>query len=207
MDEDFKKRLASLFGFSYATSAGIQIDTMFSPYINHYVSDIFNGIYHGKSIKSLSYSFPAGKTAIISGLTVIEFSHDLPQMQLVNGMKMWTLDMVHYKCKELDLEGNFQHHFLLYAPEGTQIEDLQIFSPDFMQTIIERFPDIAFECDGNKLYLMQGVQDAIVGHGRISKKSITYFFEEIDFLINKFSKFETEENADVSNSDTVVDKN
>lgn len=62
------------------------------------------------------------------------------------------------------LEGDFNKHFDLYAPEGYSVEALDIISPDFMQELITSQAAYDIEINGNSVYL---ITDDYVNYGQL----------------------------------------
>lgn len=188
MEDEANQRVAHSLGLSYVHSAPAETVTLSLqkeyPHKSK-IKDIFYGQYRDTAIRIMTYERQVGKGYLTLNLIEITFDHPLPKMQLVNATTI-SLYTIHYPT--LTLEGGFQHHFFLYAPTGTQIEDLQIFSPDFMQTMIDRYPDVTFECADNALYFFQDTNNGFVRRGEISKKIVTGLFERIDFFIATFSR-------------------
>lgn len=53
--------------------------------------------------------------------------------------------------KEMELKGDFNKYFTLFAPKGFQIEALQIFTPDFMALMQDQWPNFSLEFIGSQI--------------------------------------------------------
>lgn len=54
---------------------------------------------------------------------------------------------------KVDLGGEWEKHFNLFAEKKFEIEALQIFSQDFLQLIYEKYRRFSLDFSGNTLYL------------------------------------------------------
>jgi hypothetical protein len=84
---------------------------------------------------------------------------------------------------KISLEGNFDKYFSVYAPPDTQIEDLEVMTPDLMESLVDHYDEyqnVGFECHDDKLYLH--------ATGRLNAKRIkdfVAFYSLADILIPK----------------------
>jgi hypothetical protein len=157
------------------------------------IKDVFIGSHGERAAEGFSLFFYKGKVYYELKFTKITFKKPLPAMLLVNALTITSLDVGAWK--ELKLEGDFQKHFVLYAPQGSEVEDLEIFTPDFMEALIEQHPDASLKCVGNDLYISGSFRETVVDWGKISKKKLSDFLGEMDFLIAAFSRFEAKEDS------------
>ena len=56
-------------------------------------------------------------------------------------------------CETIKLEGDFNKYFTLYAPQGYEIETLEIFTPDIMAELIDYSKNFSLEFINNNLYI------------------------------------------------------
>ena len=201
--QDTMEHLASITGYSFSPSAPMEImqGSLSGVGRDRRILNVFSGTYDNRPMLSFQYWYTIneGKYEVDRGyaVTKLQFAHALPRMQLVNATMV---TIPHADMKSLQLEGDFQHHFLLYAAQGNEIEDLQIFTPDFMASLIDMYPSMNFECINNTLYLYDGITNGAISWGKLSKKNIVEFYAKLDFLISALSRFETKEHPDALSS-------
>lgn len=63
--------------------------------------------------------------------------------------------------RKIKLEGNFQDHFTLYAPDGFHIDALQIFTPDVMSKLLDQEGKYDLELVGSDLCIYEMHQGLI----------------------------------------------
>jgi hypothetical protein len=64
-----------------------------------------------------------------------------------------TINNVNSGLQKLSLEGNFDSFFTLYGSAGSEVETLQIFTPDIMALLIDHYQDYAIELTPMHLFL------------------------------------------------------
>jgi hypothetical protein len=94
---------------------------------------------------------------------------------------------VHFSSLEkISFEGDFNKYFSVYAQANSQIEDLEIMTPDFMQFLIDNYEQYKYfgiECSANNLY--------IYAPGPFNAKRIKDFsalYTLVDILIPKLNE-------------------
>ena len=55
---------------------------------------------------------------------------------------------------EIELEGNFNTTFTLYAPKNYDIQIREIFQPDFMTMLIDQCSNCIIEISNNRLHIL-----------------------------------------------------
>lgn len=134
-------------------------------------ADIISGTYGGYPIKLFYYSYVVGygKHRQTYKYTIFEVEFrdhvNIPDIFLSStGRLARETSQV-----SLQLEGDFNKYFTLYAPKDYEIETLQIFSPDFMAELIDKAQQYDLELTGNRMYL-----------------SVPYVIEKKDFLMKMY---------------------
>jgi len=81
--------------------------------------------------------------------------------------------------QRIELEGDFDDYFDLYAPNGYEIEALDIMSPDFMQMLIDFHTDFDVEIDDKSVYIIsKGVN--------YDQQSMSELFTAAQAMVDKF---------------------
>ncbi len=92
--------------------------------------------------------------------------------------------------KELHLEGDFNSKFFVSAPEGKEIESLQVLEPNVMESLMVGFEEYGFEIHGKYVFLFT--------HGVMSKNPngiirLHEFIERFcDLMLPELQKFSTD---------------
>lgn len=101
---------------------------------------------HGKHQRSHSYGF-----------VHIRLPRNLPHMVLDarknNFLGISNLSTNFKSGQRLQLEGDFNKHFTLYAPQKYERDALYIFTPDIMQLLVDTVADYDVEIVGNSLFV------------------------------------------------------
>ena len=95
------------------------------------------------------------------GYVLIQLDRDLPQMVLdsksnnenIFGLSISNLPISFRKDQKLSLEGDFDSHFTLYAPDDYKEDALCVFTPDLMSLFIDESDSFDAEVVGNQLYI------------------------------------------------------
>jgi hypothetical protein len=114
-----------------------------------------SGVFQDKQFNLMihSYTVGQGKHRRIIDSSVL-------QVQYLNGLPPFIIDSKTEKIshtipdayEELNLEGDFNQHFKLFVPTGTQIEVLSIITPDVMRTLIDHCKGQDIESLGNLIW-------------------------------------------------------
>jgi hypothetical protein len=103
------------------------------------VSDIITGTYRGNDLRLFLYKLTVrqGRSSVTRTDTVIELDlhGQLPNLLMVNKQSNYNKINIEESFgtkNKIQLEGDFEQFFTLYAPSNTQIEALEVFSPDTM---------------------------------------------------------------------------
>jgi hypothetical protein len=114
---------------------------------------------------TLRYQRPTGNTSAQSEQVQVN-SYQVLSIQLPGPLPAFFLDskadgrqeerngIVRNQFEKLQLEGDFDHYFDLWQQPGTQIDVLSIFTPEFMQLLIQRGAHLNIESDGHYLHFI-----------------------------------------------------
>lgn len=163
MQAVFMQQVAKILNYKYIplldTSA--MTGNLFKIGYNKQVRNVIIGLYNNLPIRIFNYIFStgSGKHRKDYRYTIfeIETKSEIPDMVLLkNDFFAFTdLNTLTSGKEKLSLEGDFNEYFKLYIPKDFQIEALQIFTPDVMQELIDKFKtvDMNIEVNANKIYL------------------------------------------------------
>jgi hypothetical protein len=172
MGKDFAQHLAGIMGYSFTEAAPLAsvAGDMFRAGHDQEISDVLSGTYQGLPIRLFQFKFVTGygksQQTHVFVIAEFQFSHPIPPMRVVRAdpslseivLDDRAIDVHASSPVKISLEGDFNKYFSVYAPENTQIEDLEIMSPDFMAFLIDHYDiykDIGFECHDTRLYIHQ----------------------------------------------------
>jgi len=83
--------------------------------------------------------------------------------------------------QRIELEGYFNEYFDFYAPEGYEVEALDILSPDFMQMLIDFHTDFDVEIDDHSVYIISKGAD-------YDQQSMSELFTAAQAIIDKLDQ-------------------
>lgn len=161
------KQFAQNLGYEYAPKgdmasvSGSLFEMGHSKNITHVISG--HDDKHNMRIFLYSFTVGYGKSSYTYNYTVFEntFSGNMPHISLkpkisVLGMTSWPegfIPLDFSNSRSIHLEGDFDKHFFLDVEKEFEIEVYQIFSPDFMEKLINISKNFGFEFYQNKLYI------------------------------------------------------
>ena len=154
--EQFAKSL----GFSYepkgdlTTVAGTIFNVGHSQEMKNVISGK-DGDGHPIRIFSYNYTVGSGKNAHTYYFTIFEntFLGKMPHILLHKQSFFADIEPDLSGAEHIKLEGDFGKYFSLSVEKEFEIEALQIFTPDFMQELIENAKKLNFEFFQSKLYI------------------------------------------------------
>jgi len=120
------------------------------------------------------YTVGSGKSAHTYQKTILELGLETltPPMLLLVDWHGFGDDISDNNIKnvsKIDLNGDLEKHFNLFAERKFEVEALQIFTPDFLNLIYEKYKQFSLDFIGSKLY--------VYSSGIISKKA------ELDLMV------------------------
>lgn len=186
----FMQRFATIMGYTFSPLTPIGDTKSRFTSIGRAVElhNVLTGTFENRPIRLFEYIYGQGRSEGTLAIFEITFSGKLPTMQLssvfMQPLLMTSLHAYVGGEEKLKLEGDFDNHFNLSAPQGTQIEDLQIFTPDFMQQLLESYKPMSFECAGDKLLI------CLPGNLPVTRKGLFNYYLYADLLNRKLSQFE-----------------
>ncbi|MDB5258939.1 MAG: hypothetical protein JWO73_147 [Candidatus Taylorbacteria bacterium] len=183
----FTEEFGASIGFAYIPEADIDSISgkLFETGEDQRISDVLSGSYKSMPMRifTLYFTVGSGKHSHTYTYTVFEatLAGSVPDI-LLYSKKQWSAVSDFLSGDEtIELEGDFNEHFVLRVPKGYEQEAYQIFTPDVMADLIDRAADVSFEFVGNKLY-MYAVKT-------ITKKTeLQAMFDLAEFLSGLFVK-------------------
>ncbi|MFT2751096.1 hypothetical protein [Clavibacter sp. Sh2088] len=91
------------------------------------------------------------------GYAMVRLAHEMPHIRVIarRGVVRRALTMMSRPEREqrLSLEGDFDRHFALYCPAGSERDALYLFTPDVLAVLIDRVRGLDVEVVGDRLLL------------------------------------------------------
>lgn len=123
------------------------------------IANVVSGIYQNFPLKIFNYRYTVGhgKSAQTFYFTVCEIRYpmELPHIFLQDRDHLFgkSLRLSFKNEQQISLEGDFDKYFALLAPQGWQVEALQIFAPDFMLKMRDNWDKFSLEFIGSQIYI------------------------------------------------------
>ena len=133
------------------------------------IYDLIAGVYHTVPLQAFTYSvyIRSGKSGHWSYMTVFEVDSPVILPEIVvqpeltinfNGASQQGFTNMEFgtllgSYDSVQLEGDFNKYFKLYAAKGAQMETREILQPDTMAFLIDKYRSFGFEFTQNKFYL------------------------------------------------------
>jgi hypothetical protein len=161
--------------FIYGISSQASTSMAFEGSIGGTLFNVFTYTYY-KDTRSGKDSFP---------FTVFRFSVTKPLPHIVldsrkNDGIISSIPRYFNDDQRIELEGDFNNYFDLFAPRDYEIETLDILSPDFMQMLIDFHSDFDVEINKTEIYLIsKGIN--------YDQQSMAELFKAAEVLIEKFN--------------------
>lgn len=156
---------------------------------DHETGEILEGKLYSLSFKIYIHSFSTSsgksRTTHFYGVVEIDFPKTMPHIFIDSKKNNWllgeTLDI--FKRHDMvELEGNFNSYFRVFAASGYDVESLTLLNPAFMQTLISKAKDFEIELIGKKGFIY--LEDVVT----LSKASAIKIFEAAEVLILNLQK-------------------
>ncbi|MGB7035384.1 MAG: hypothetical protein WBD71_07635 [Xanthobacteraceae bacterium] len=162
MQHLFMRQLAQAIGFNYESTASLQTvqGKIFELGSSRQIEDVLSGTYQSHPIRIFGYRFTvhAGKSSYTAKYTIFALAFEGTMPDIVLAPKSFllasTLGIAPGGCTKIVLEGDFNEHFHLYAPEGYEVEIREIFQPDLMAELVEKYQSYRIEIAGGALYVV-----------------------------------------------------
>lgn len=162
MQHLFMRQLAQVLGFSYAATGSLDtVDgKIFEIGSARKIEDVLSGAYQSHPIRIFDYAFTVqeGRSSHTERYTVfaLEFDCELPDIALApkSFLSSNRLSCAPDSGSTVTLEGDFNKHFDLYAPEGFDVEIREIFTPDLMAELVDGYQSCRIETADNTLYVI-----------------------------------------------------
>jgi len=152
--------LANGYSFNQAGTVDETYGSIFRVKGRQSVSDVITGQYSGSDLRIFLYEDVIGYGRYQQKYqdTVIEldFHGELPDLLMVNNQSHFGhLNIAgSFGIKnKISLEGDFNKYFTLYAPQGNEVEALEVFSPDTMALMEDESKHYTVEFAGNRIYI------------------------------------------------------
>jgi hypothetical protein len=155
----FMGQIAQVLGFTHEIKGNPASVTGKMLNIGHdkKVEDVMTGIYQGYPIRIYDYTYTIGygKGSHTESRTVFEvtFHKELPDIFLCPSSGLFT-SSISSTDVPIQLEGDFNKYFSLYAPKNYNMEIRVIFQPDLMAKLIDNYRTYSIEIFENKLYVI-----------------------------------------------------
>ena len=156
---------------------------------DHSTGEILEGSLYGHKISAYLHKFStsSGKSRMTHyyGVIEIELPKTVPHIFIDSTKNNWifgeTLD-VFKRADMVQLEGDFNDYFRIFAAKDYGIEVFTLLNPAFMQQLIQRATGFECELIDNKAFVY--VNNVII----FNQDSITKMFEAAEFLILNLDK-------------------
>lgn len=151
------QQIATSLGYTYATKGDFELHgALLTAGHSHSVYDVMDGTYNGLRLRIFSHTFIVGygKSSHSYYETVLQLAYAqmLPRVVLIPRAIFGTGDVaLSSDLEKVELEGDFNEKFNLYAEHAAQISVREILTPDVMQELMDQYQNARFELDGNTL--------------------------------------------------------
>ncbi len=160
---EMMRQIAQSLGYSYAekgdpadlTAATFQIGH------SHKMYDVLTGTYRDYPVRifSFDYTVGSGKSSHTYCRVVFEltYTNSLPHI-ILNPLYVFNDLGVPYGVsgtEAVQLEGDFGQHFKLSVAKDAQIQVREIFQPDLMQALIDKYSQFSIEIFSEKVYVVR----------------------------------------------------
>jgi hypothetical protein len=158
----FLEEFASANNYSFDKNGGVDetYGSIFRLSGQQSVSDVITGAYGNNSLRLFLYELVVGSGRYQQRYhdTVIEIDMhgQLPNLLMMNNQsKMGRINLSGaFGIKNtLQLEGDFNQYFTLFAPQGNEVEALEVFTPDTMALMEDESAHYTVEFAGNRVYI------------------------------------------------------
>ncbi|MDR0957047.1 MAG: DUF3137 domain-containing protein [Candidatus Nomurabacteria bacterium] len=128
------------------------------------------------------YTVESGKSRATHSLEFMSMMlpRRVPHLLLNSKRNMVSVPVYNYQVQKIELEGDFNKYFTVYAPPNYHVDALQILTPDVMQAFIKYGQKYDFELIGNKLYAYRhpstktwsaaGMREALTGVANVASQ-------------------------------------
>jgi len=162
MQHLFMRQLAQALNFDYAATGSMESveGKIFEFGTARTIEDVLSGAYQGLPIRIFNYAFTIqqGRSSHTEHYTVftLAFDCDIADIALTpkSFLSASTLSRAPDGGVKIKLEGDFNEHFDLYAPHFFDVEIREIFQPDLMAELIDKYQSYRIETAGNALYVI-----------------------------------------------------
>ncbi len=158
----FMQQIASAIGFGYESTGSLRAlhGEFFQLGTSPGIEDVLSGVYHGCPIEIFNYRFTVhqGKSAHTEYYTIFALTFDgkLPDIALApkSFLGAGSLASAPDADAKITLEGDFNEHFYLYAPKTFEVEIREIFQPDLMAELVEKYRSYRIEIADSRMYVI-----------------------------------------------------
>ncbi|MGC1779892.1 MAG: hypothetical protein WBB34_18315 [Xanthobacteraceae bacterium] len=162
MQHLFMQQVAQAIGFGYESTGSLQTvqGKIFELGSARRMEDVLSGVYQGHPIHIFGYScrIQAGKSSYTVRYTIfaLAFGGAMPDIAMApkSFSTAGTLGSAPDGCTKITLEGDFNEYFHLYAPNSYEVEIREIFQPDLMAELVEKYQSYRIEIAGGTLYVV-----------------------------------------------------
>ena len=158
--KEFMREFSKQFNYYFNPIGSLEnrVGSLFNTGNQGRVENVISGEYLEQHIEIFNYSFSRGisNRKKIYSYTILEldFPIELPELFLENKKGEHFSDQTQ-DSREVRLEGNFSDLFSLRIRSKFEIEALQIFTPDLMQRLTDKYSNVSIEFTKNHIYIYE----------------------------------------------------
>ena len=180
----FYQQFAQANNFQYQKTGSLDLaGALFSLGHSPRTEDIITGTYDGNPLVLFNYRYIIGygknQQTYNDSIFRIEYPSVLaPILLVVDNQYFGGITGLFSGWEKIKPEGDFDKNFGLYTKKEFEIEALQVFTPDFMEKMLQQWPEFNLEFNGNKI---------IVFHSRVitKKAELQKMYDLVEFLAAK----------------------
>jgi len=154
----FMQQIAGAIGFRYSPTGSLHgLNASFFQFgWSQRIKDVLSGVYRGCPIEIFNYTVTVqhGRNSSTESYTIFALTFDgvLPDIVLTprSFLDAGAIASAPDGDVEISLEGDFNDYFHLYAPKAFDVEIREIFQPDLMLELIEKYRSYRIEIAGSR---------------------------------------------------------
>jgi hypothetical protein len=155
---DFMQTFALENGYTFSLKADLhKLDgAIFHISDHNYLYDVVSGIYKGHTLDVFYYNFVVGRTTNAYTVLRSTFNVPLPNMFLeTNDRTYGEIAFTNYgnATETVQLEGDFNKYFTLKVRKGSEANAFEIFTPDIMAELLDKYRHYSFEILDTYLFI------------------------------------------------------
>jgi hypothetical protein len=156
------KQFAGVLGYTYSDVGNITSvqGSLFNIGYDKTIFDVIGGIDKDRPVRIFLYRYTvgSGRNSHTYDFTIFEIAFDgeVPHILMYSNVNFFGLNIGEVQISSVEhvsLEGDFKKHFSVSVEKGFEMEAYEIFTPDFMEELVETSKKMNFEFFKNKLYI------------------------------------------------------